>query len=157
MENKYFKEEDQWYMFDKNGTKRKVTSENKIQELEGSIDLTAEAASDEPQLESSGLGDTIKKITNKLGLKTCEPCNERKKTLNRWFPYLNINNVELLNDEEQELLDKVLSHPIVSRENANKIFDLYNNRFNHKKKLKYCTCPGVFRTLLERLQLLSNK
>lgn len=157
MDDKYFKEDNQWYMYDKNGTKRKVTSEKKLQELDGAIDLTAEAEANEPELESTGLGDTIKKITNKLGMKTCEPCNERKKTLNKWFPYLDTENMELLNDEEQALLDKVLSHPIVKREDANKIFDLYNSKFVHKRKAQYCTCPGVFRTLIERLQLLSNK
>ena len=42
---------------------------------------------DNPSGESSGLGDTIKKITDKLGIPQCGGCKERQKILNRWMPY----------------------------------------------------------------------
>ena len=36
---------------------------------------------------SKGLGDTIKKVTNKLGIKQCGGCKKRQEKLNRLFPY----------------------------------------------------------------------
>jgi len=36
---------------------------------------------------SKGLGDTVKKVTNALGIKQCEPCKRRQQKLNRLFPY----------------------------------------------------------------------
>ena len=34
-----------------------------------------------------GLGDTIKKITNKMGIKQCGGCKKRQAALNKLFPY----------------------------------------------------------------------
>ena len=39
--------------------------------------------------DSKGLGDTVKKVTNALGIKQCEPCKRRQQKLNRLFPYKN--------------------------------------------------------------------
>lgn len=36
---------------------------------------------------SRGVGDTIAKITNKVGIKTCGGCKKRQKWLNEKFPY----------------------------------------------------------------------
>lgn len=36
---------------------------------------------------SSGLGDTIAKITKSVGIKPCGGCRKRQATLNRIFPY----------------------------------------------------------------------
>jgi hypothetical protein len=36
---------------------------------------------------SKGLGDTIKKVTDRLGIKQCGSCARRQKKLNRLFPY----------------------------------------------------------------------
>jgi len=37
--------------------------------------------------QSKGLGDTIKKITDKMGVKQCGGCRKRQNKLNRLFPY----------------------------------------------------------------------
>lgn len=37
--------------------------------------------------ESKGLGDTIKKVTDKLGIKQCGKCKKRQAKLNKMFPY----------------------------------------------------------------------
>jgi hypothetical protein len=37
--------------------------------------------------ESRGFGDTIKKVTNKLGIKQCGACKKRQLKLNKLFPY----------------------------------------------------------------------
>jgi hypothetical protein len=36
---------------------------------------------------SKGLGDTIKKVTDKLGIKQCGGCKKRQDALNRLVPY----------------------------------------------------------------------
>ena len=39
------------------------------------------------EVKSRGLGDTIAKITGKLGVKSCGGCKRRQRKLNDWFPY----------------------------------------------------------------------
>ena len=41
----------------------------------------------EESKESKGLGDTIKKITDKVGIKQCGRCRRRQAKLNKMFPY----------------------------------------------------------------------
>lgn len=36
---------------------------------------------------SKGLGDTVKKITAKLGIRQCGACKRRQEKLNKMFPY----------------------------------------------------------------------
>lgn len=36
---------------------------------------------------SRGLGDTIARITKRLGIEPCEPCEARRRALNERFPY----------------------------------------------------------------------
>ena len=36
-----------------------------------------------------GLGDTIKKVTDKMGIKQCGGCKKRQAALNKLFPYKN--------------------------------------------------------------------
>ena len=44
---------------------------------------------------STGLGDTIAKITTKIGIKPCGACKRRQKFLNKKFPYRkNIDEVK---------------------------------------------------------------
>jgi hypothetical protein len=40
-----------------------------------------------PKAPSRGLGDTIAKLTRKLGIKPCGGCKKRQKRLNELFPY----------------------------------------------------------------------
>ena len=37
---------------------------------------------------STGLGDTVKKITEFFNIEQCEGCKERQASLNRLFPYV---------------------------------------------------------------------
>jgi hypothetical protein len=36
---------------------------------------------------SVGLGDTVEKLTRRLGIKPCAPCAKRRRWLNSLFPY----------------------------------------------------------------------
>lgn len=41
----------------------------------------------EEPAKSKGLGDTIKKVTDKLGIKQCGGCKKRQALMNQLFPY----------------------------------------------------------------------
>ena len=43
---------------------------------------------------SRGLGDTIAKVTKKLGVKPCQGCKKRQKKLNEMVPYKRGSNEE---------------------------------------------------------------
>lgn len=38
-------------------------------------------------VKSKGLGDSIKKVTDTLGIKQCGGCKRRQALLNKFFPY----------------------------------------------------------------------
>ncbi len=40
-----------------------------------------------PKVKSKGFGDTVKVITDKLGIKQCGGCKKRQEKLNRLWPY----------------------------------------------------------------------
>lgn len=42
---------------------------------------------DKSKLKSKGLGDTVKKMTDKLGIPQCQGCKDRQNWLNKFFPY----------------------------------------------------------------------
>ena len=45
---------------------------------------------------SKGLGDTIKNITHRLGMKQCGGCKKRQEYLNKVVPYKGFNVKEIL-------------------------------------------------------------
>ena len=55
---------------------------------------------DGADFKSAGLGDTIAKLTRRLGFRSCNGCDRRRLALNRWFPYrqrLSSQRVDVLN------------------------------------------------------------
>ncbi len=55
-------------------------------------------------MKSQGLGDTVKKVLEKVGFQSCEACEKRRKWLNKHFPYLDINPTKgVLTDRQKEL------------------------------------------------------
>jgi hypothetical protein len=53
---------------------------------------------------SNGIGDTIAKFTEAIGIEPCAGCNGRKAVLNDWFPY---KNVIELTAQEKELIANI--------------------------------------------------
>ena len=45
---------------------------------------------------TKGLGDSIKKITDRMGIKQCGKCKQRQEFLNRIVPYKGFNVKEIL-------------------------------------------------------------
>jgi hypothetical protein len=159
MENKYKQIEGVWYVTDKNGVNRKVTSKKILQELsinsetnEMSIDTTI----DDGTKQISGLGDVIEKVTSFFGIKKCDECERRRQEFNKRYPWTNYENMEKLSQEEDEILAKAKESPIVPYEIAKAIFDIYNKHYKPRTPVKFCQCGGLFKTMLERLTLLST-
>jgi hypothetical protein len=135
----------------------------KVQEVQEPIeqpivDITAPAQEDEPKLESAGLGDTVAKITEFLGIEKCEPCEERRKKWNKQFPWLTPQDLDKLEGEDAELLERVKKTPhAVKNEDVIALFALYNKVFSPKRPVKRCQCPGLLRMIVERLDMLVQK
>ena len=121
---------------------------------ETTIDLTAKALENEQKLPSLGLGDTIAKITDALGIEKCEPCEERRKNFNKLFPWLSYKDFPQLEGEDLELMRRVLATNIVENDDAVATFALYNRIYTPRPPVKRCMCPGLFRQIIERLMVL---
>tara|TARA_R110000803_G_scaffold174738_1_gene237340 strand:+ start:194 stop:568 length:375 start_codon:yes stop_codon:yes gene_type:complete len=50
------------------------------------------------KLASAGIGDTIKKFTEAIGIKACEGCNARARFANKAFPF-NVKKGEMTRDQ----------------------------------------------------------
>lgn len=121
------------------------------------IDITA-TTEQEQILPSAGLGDTIAKITNFLGIEKCDACEERRKKWNKQFPWLTPQDLDKLEGEDAELLERVKKTPhAVVNDDVNALFALYNKVYSPRRPLKRCQCPGLLRTIVERLSILVEK
>jgi hypothetical protein len=122
------------------------------------VDITAPAQENEPTLPPAGLGDTVAKITEFLGIEKCEPCEERRKKWNKKFPWLSPEDLDKLEGDDSQLLARVKLTPhAVQNDDVNALFALYNKVFSPKRPIKRCSCPGLLRTIVERLDLLVQK
>ena len=112
--------------------------------------------------ESTGLGDTIEKITTAIGIKAAVKflagedcgCTERKQTLNKKFPY---KKVECLAEEEYNYLVEQMKRPtnVVSQTVQLKMLKIYNRVFNDKKQPT--SCGSCFRSTCNALKQLIDE
>lgn len=122
------------------------------------VDLTAPAIQDEQTLPSAGLGDVVKSITSALGIETCNKCEERRKQLNKMFPWLNAKEMETLKGEDEALMIRIRKTPsAVQNDDVDALFKLYNRIYTPQRPIKRCQCPGLLRTVVERLELLMTQ
>ena len=70
---------------------------------------------------SKGLGDTIAKLTEAVGIKPCVGCEKRKNILNKLFPFI---QVKALNDAQIVLLYQLSTLSDIE------IIEIYNDVFN---------------------------
>lgn len=137
--------------------RKKKTIEPAIEE-KPIVDITAPAEENEPTLPAAGLGDTVAKITDFLGIEKCEPCEERRKKWNKQFPWLTPQDLDKLEGEDAALLERVKATPqAVKNEDVIALFALYNKVYTPKRPIKRCQCPGLLRTIVERLSILLEK
>ncbi len=112
--------------------------------------------------ESTGLGDTIEKITTATGIKAAVKflagedcgCSERKTTLNKVFPY---KKIECLAEEEYNYLVEHMSKPtnVVSQTIQLKMLKIYNRVFNENKQPT--SCGSCFRSTYNALKQLIDE
>ena len=109
---------------------------------------------------SSGVGDTIEKITKVTGIDKLAKwalgedcgCDDRKKTLNHIFPYQKPN---CLTESEYNYLNKLFSKPknTVSSKVQSEILQIFNRVFNERREMTSCSScflNGVY-SKLERI------
>lgn len=124
-------------------TKKEVNTDNIN---EGVIDITDV----ESNKETTGLGDVIESVTSFLGIETCAECEERRKKLNKMFPFTK-NAKEITNEEDKEFIRNLKERGKLSKEEVNKIMELMNTYFG--MKVKFCNCPGLFKGYIEKLKV----
>tara|TARA_R110000822_G_scaffold42853_5_gene116194 strand:- start:1072 stop:1476 length:405 start_codon:yes stop_codon:yes gene_type:complete len=109
---------------------------------------------------SSGVGDTIEKITKVTGINKLAKwalgedcgCDDRKKTLNHIFPYQKPN---CLTENEYNYLNELFSKPknTVSSKVQAEILQIFNRVFNERREMTSCSScflNGVY-SKLERI------
>lgn len=91
---------------------------------------------------SNGLGDTIKKFTNAIGIEPCKACSRRARFLNKAFPY-NTSKGEMTQEQYSQWKEfKEANKKIVSDEDMNLIEDTYNAIY-HTSLIPCRNCGGA--------------
>lgn len=94
-----------------------------------------------------GLGDVIEKITETVGIEKCAECEERRKKLNKMFPFTR-RALRELTAEEIEYVEGVGTK--LTYETRIKLGEIYDSVFGGKTR--HCSsCPGVYKTIIDRL------
>jgi hypothetical protein len=111
---------------------------------------------------STGLGDTIEKITEATGIKKLVKfvagedcgCEERKQRLNKLFRYQ--QPLCLLESEYGYLTEFYLNNPEqLTKEQANEIVAIWNRVFQTRKFYRPCTCnPREWVKLIDDLKVI---
>lgn len=115
--------------------------------------------------QSDGVGDTVEKITKATGIKAAVDgvfdalgkdcgCDERKKTLNKMFPY---NKPNCLTQEEHSYLTDFYAakKTRISGVEHQELLAIYNRVFNYNDKPT--SCGSCFAGKLSKLKSLFDK
>jgi hypothetical protein len=113
------------------------------------IDLTSNENTSEQKLPLLGLGDAISKVTAALGIEECEGCQKRKAIANSIFPWLRASRD--YKDDEVIFIRLLKSKNTMSSDEADRLFNLYNEIFPAQRRLERCSCPGLILKIIERL------
>lgn len=99
-----------------------------------------------------GVGDILQKITNAVGISTCDECEKRKEALNNMFSFLKKTKRDLY-QVEMEMLKQINATNKV--ENVGIFFKVYNEIFGvHSQP---CQCAGVIKDMVFRLNKVMEK
>ena len=123
-------------------TKKEVNTEIINEEI---IDIT----NVESNKETTGLGDVIENVTNFLGVKKCSDCEQRRKKLNKMFPFTKKAKRELT-DIEINFIESVGTK--LNQEDRLMLGSLYEALYGGK--VRHCTsCPGVYKNIIGKLKM----
>ena len=106
---------------------------------------------------STGLGDTVKKITEFFNIEQCEGCKERQAALNRLFPYV----LRPTSDEIVFLYDvfswyKGLPIPAEKVEDIKKCEALFRKLYNIKEEA-CTTCGDTYQNNYMKKNMVENQ
>ena len=115
---------------------------------------------------STGLGDSIEKLTEVTGIKKAVEmfseatgidcgCDERKEKLNNLFPYN--RNINCLNESDYNKLTKYLSaqQTTLNAIEQQEVSDIYFNVFNYR--LQISSCASCWKGKLDELRRVYNE
>lgn len=88
-----------------------------------------------------GLGDTIKTITNALGFTTCDACEERRKKLNKLFPYLR-DIKEPMNDKDIRFINFIRDKNTITFDDVRYLTAMFN-RLYHTNLQPCLSCSSM--------------
>jgi len=105
---------------------------------------------------SKGLGDSVEKVFKATGIDKVAKkvlgddcgCEERKKKLNKLFPYARV-----FTEDEIKIYEEILPKTqkgTIKREDQHVMLKLYNKVFNANKKIS--SCGSCVRTMLKDLK-----
>lgn len=122
---------------------KKIT---KVEEVVPEVDevMNIDVEVDKPV---EGLGDVIKAVTEAVGIKPCEGCEERRKKLNRMFSFLKAVKRDITS-EEIEFLNGI--GRTVTGEDRMELGRIYTEVFGIK--VNHCNCPSLYKTILDKLR-----
>jgi hypothetical protein len=106
-------------------------------------------------MKSIGLGDTVKKVLEKVGFESCQSCENRRQWLNKTFPYLTPNPKRgELTERQKEIWDAldVRSKTKLNQEEMDLIQHIYCEVFH--VKIEPCRdCGGSgWLALIDRIE-----
>lgn len=124
---------------------KEVVEDQPVEKVVGTEDIMDLS---EEKKKINGIGDVVKVITNAVGIKTCDECEERRKKLNKIFPFTRVVRDELT-EEEIEFVGSIDKK--ITSEQRITLGNLYDKLFN--TKTRHCNCPGIYKNMLERLRV----
>lgn len=95
----------------------------------------------------TGLGDVVKKVTEVLGIESCDACEERRKKLNEIFPFT--KKAGELTENDIAFIKRIRFLNTIGSEDVRYIFELNNKIFN--TKLKPCQCSSLILEMRDKL------
>lgn len=122
---------------------KKIT---KVEEVVPEVDevMNIDVEVDKPV---EGLGDVIKAVTEAVGIKPCEKCEERRKKLNKMFSFLKSVKRDITS-EEIEFLNGI--GRTVTGEDRMELGRIYTEVFG--VKVNHCNCPALYKSILDKLR-----
>lgn len=99
-----------------------------------------------------GVGDIIATVTDAVGIEPCEGCKKRQEKLNKMFP---IGALEL-NDNEREYLGTFFEteKKELNKEEQKELLEIYFRTYRIKPFEPCNGCPGVWKSIINKLKKL---
>lgn len=88
---------------------------------------------------TKGLGDVVKSLTEKLGIKQCDKCKKRQQLLNRW-----VNFYPKMNSEQISIFERLMDE---EKPSLAAIIRLYEDVYKKRVNCTTCSAPKIIEQL----------